>query len=506
MRDLRRCALFLFVLCAWLGCHAAQALDLAEAHLAATDAAAANIDTSVPCGECNCPACQAKKKAELQKAVAGAYKPLFYDNNFAYLNNPLYDDWYPGDRFKQMQVGDCWTVDLGGQYRARFHSEHNHRNIGPLLGLTGNSDDFLLHRTRAFVNAKYSDWFRFYGEYIDAESNYENSPPRIIEVNRSDMLNLFGDFRLCDGCCGDLWFRAGRQELLYGSERLISPLDWANTRRTFDGGKFYWQGEDWNVDLFYTQPVRVDPIHFDNPDHLQDFFGAWGTYKAIKNQTIDLFAIQYNNDRGANDLEFTTLGGRWLGSKPDGWLWEVEGGVQFGSNSDGSGHSAGFATGGLGHKWEDHCWKPQLWAYYDWASGGNVLGAGQGFNHLFPLSHKYFGFMDLFARSNIQSPNVQFTCQPHKDWKLLAWYYYLFLDTAADTPYNVNMTPYNPGNAPASRDLGFELDLLLQYTINPRMEIWFGYSHFDAGQYYALTPGAFNGDADFFYTQFHWNF
>jgi hypothetical protein len=459
-----------------------------------------------PCGECNCPACQAKKQADLKKAVATAYKPLFYDNNFAYINSPLYDDWFPGDRFKQMQFGDCWTVDLGGQYRARYHSEHNHRNVGPVLGLTGNSDDFLLHRTRLFANARYSDWFRAYVEYIDAESNYEDSPPRIIEVNRSDFLNLFADARIWDGCCGDLWFRVGRQELLYGSERLISPLDWANTRRTFEGFKFYWQGQDWNVDVFATRPVLVDPVRFDSADEEQDFVGAWGTYKAIEGQTIDLFAIQYNNDRGANDFEFTTLGGRWLGSRPDGWLWELEGGVQFGSNTNGTGHCAGFATGGLGHKWDDHCWKPQIWGYYDWASGGDVLGAGNGFNHLFPLSHKYFGFMDLFARSNIQSPNVQFTCQPRKDWKVLLWYYYLFLDTTADTPYNVNMTPYNPANAPASRDLGCELDLLVQYTINPRMEIWFGYSHFDAGQYYALTPGAFNGDADFFYTQFHWNF
>jgi hypothetical protein len=453
-------------------------------------------------GECDCPACQAKKKAELQKAVAGAYKPLFYDNNFAYINSPLYDQWFPGDRFKQMHFGDCWTVDLGGQFRLRYMDETNHRG----LGMTGLDDDFMLYRTRVFANAKYSDWLRAYAEYIDAESNNELFAPRAIEVNRSDMLNLFGDVRLNDGCCGELWFRGGRQELLYGSERLISPLDWANTRRTFDGGKFFWKGENWNVDVFYTQPVRVNPTHFDHPDHLQDFFGAWGTYKAIPNETIDLYAIQYNNDRGLNDFEFTTLGGRWLGSKPDGWLWEAEGGVQFGQNTDGSGHGAGFVTGGLGRKWDDHCWKPQLWCYYDWASGGNVLGAGNGFNHLFPLGHKYLGYMDLFGRSNIQSPNVQFTCQPHERVKFLAWYYYLSLATTGDTPYTVVMTPYNPGNAPASADLGQELDLLVQCTINARMEIWFGYSHFWAGEYFQLTPGAFPGDGDFFYTQFHWNF
>src|ERR1043166_8667143 len=40
-------------------------------------------------GECNCPVCQAAKKAaDLKRAVASSYKPLFYDNNFSYINNP----------------------------------------------------------------------------------------------------------------------------------------------------------------------------------------------------------------------------------------------------------------------------------------------------------------------------------------------------------------------------------------------------------------------------------
>ena len=274
-----------------------------------------------------CPACKAKKAADLKKAVAGAYAPLFYNNNFAYLNNPAYKDWHFGECLKQVPIGDCWIVDLGGQYRARYHGERNHRG----LGLTGRDDDFLLHRTRLFANAKYGDCLRFYGEYIDAASDFENFPPRAIEVNRSDLLNLFADARAIDGDSGDLWLRVGRQELLYGSERLVSPLDWANTRRTFEGFKLFWQGDDWNVDLFATRPVIVDPVHFDKPDNDQEFLGAWATYKAVPGQTYDLFAIQYNNSAGANDFQFTTLGGRWLGSQ-ESWLWEAEGGVQLGDN------------------------------------------------------------------------------------------------------------------------------------------------------------------------------
>jgi hypothetical protein len=151
--------------------------------------------------------------------------------------------------------------------------------------------------------------------------------------------------------------------------------------------------------------------------------------------------------------------------------------------------------------------KPTLWIYYDWASGSNDLGAGNGFNHLFPLAHKYLGFMDLYGRSNIQTPNVQLTVQPSEKWKLMVWYYYFFLQTRDDTPYNVNMTPFNPGNRPASRDLGHEIDFLATYTICPRMDLLLGYSQFFSGRYYSQTPGApHQGNASFFYVQWQWNF
>ena len=69
------------------------------------------------------------------------------------------------------------------------------------------------------------------------------------------------------------------------------------------------------------------------------------------------------------------------------------------------------------------------------------------------------------------------------------------------------MTPVNPGNRPASRDLGHEIDLLATISLTPRMDLLLGYSHFFSGEYYRLTPGLpYRGDADFFYAQYHVNF
>ncbi len=57
------------------------------------------------CGGSSCIDC--KKVKALQKSAASAYKTLFYDNSFDYLNNPQSDGWHLGENAKQLQCGAC---------------------------------------------------------------------------------------------------------------------------------------------------------------------------------------------------------------------------------------------------------------------------------------------------------------------------------------------------------------------------------------------------------------
>ncbi len=484
----------------------APPMDLSNAHFSSGDTGSDEVpdQTAYEDAATNTIKPNPEVTKKLKAAVTGAYKPVFYDNNFDYLGNPAYDDYYLGEGLKQICIHDGSAIlDIGGEYRARYHHEHNFRG----LGLTGNDDDFLLHRTRLYANLQVGERLRFYAEYLDAESNYENFTPRAIEVDRSDMLNLFGDAVLFDcDCHGKLVGRLGRQELLYGDQRLISPLDWANTRRTFDGAKLMWAHDDWKVDGFWTKPVIVDPHNFDLPDDDQQFYGAYSTYSGVKDHIFDFFWIGYQSERalfpGTQPFQFQTAGSRWAANW-GGWQTIAEGAYQFG-NDTASDHSAGFFTLGAGHKWDNHCWKPEVWAYYDWASGD--AARGNGFNQLFPLAHKYLGFMDLFARTNIEDINFTVAASPHQKLKALFWYHIFFLEDAEDVPYSINGRPFvaTPGGDPY---LGQEIDLLFTYNFTPRTEILFGYSHFFTGDWYRTNPAApFAGDADFFYTHFSQKF
>ena len=232
--------------------------------------------------------------------------------------------------------------------------------------------------------------------------------------------------------------------------------------------------------------------------------GAYLTYKKLKNSTLDLYYLAFNNSNTVvGDFNYDTVGTRLKGGKGV-WLWDVEAAYQ-GGNFEGQNHDAGFYTLGLGRKFDCVHWTPAIWGYYDWASGDDIQR--NGYDQMFPLAHKYLGFMDLYARRNIEDWNVLLTLNPHDRVKLLLWYHIFHLENINDVPYDVAGGPYNPGNLPASSNLGKELDTMVTFKLSPRSDLVFGYSHFFAGDYYFDTPGTlYAGDASFFWTQFHVNF
>ena len=439
--------------------------------------------------------------AALRRQAAAAHRPLFFDNDFRYLEDPCYDGWHLGDALKRHPLGSWGMVDIGGQYRLRHHSERNIRGAG----LTGVSDDFLLQRWRLYSNVEVGQRFRVYAEMIDAHSSFESHPPRAIEENRFDLLNLFGEATVWENRRGELAVRIGRQELLYGAQRLVSPLDWANTRRTFEGGKVIWQGENWDVDFFWVRPMNVRRDRFDAPNQSQELMGVYATSQIWEDRTLEFYYLRFldTDDRSQEaPFRYDTLGSRWDRSRGN-WLFEAEAAVQWGTFR-GQEHTHGFYTLGAGRKLVEQPWDPVLWVYYDWASGDATRG--NGFHHLFPLGHRYLGWMDLFGRRNIQDINFLLTLQPSERVKLSLWHHVFFLQTTRDVPYSVAMTPL-VATAGGSGYLGQELDLALEWTVTPRTDVLLGYSHFFAGRFFRTNPSApFAGDADFFYSQVTVNF
>ncbi len=411
-------------------------------------------------------------------------------------------DWNVGERLKGLPFGPCGSLDVGGQYRMRYHNENNMRRAG----LTGMDDEFMLYLTRVWLEARFHSFSTVRAEFMDAASFGEAISPRANEVNRHDLYQLYADLVWWDGQ-GKLTSRVGRQEMKYGSARLIMAPEWANRRRAHDGVRLTWDGPNWTSDAFWVRPIYRDPAHFyrfDSTNLDQELYGIYNTYKGLEHDKLDLYWLAYDFVNDAGTHRYDTLGTRYHGGRGP-WVYEFEGGYQFGRNPDGTDHSAGFFTGGIGRKF-DREWEPELWIFYDWASGADTVG--NGFHTYVQRAHYYLGWMDLFGRRNLEDVNARLTLKPTDKLTLVAWYHYFMLANGNDVAYNLNMRPFagmTAGQA-GSQDLGHELDLVATWQVTDQLQLRVGYSHFWSGRFYDTSPVPYSGNANFAYSHMLFNF
>ena len=80
--------------------------------------------------------------------------------------------------------------------------------------------------------------------------------------------------------------RVGRQELEYGSGRLIDVREGPNVRLSFDGFMMKSKIGSWHVDGFAVRPDMDNPGFFDNAPNSQ--VGFWGVYAGVPYPTAFL--------------------------------------------------------------------------------------------------------------------------------------------------------------------------------------------------------------------------
>ena len=408
------------------------------------------------------------------------------------------------ERLKRIHMGDCLLFSTGGEYWARYHDEHNSR-------LTEVDNTFTLQHVRMFGDLWYGDGFRLYGEYVWADSFGEELPPVPPDVDRGDLMDLFIDVKLFEYLCRPVYVRAGRQELLYGSQRLVTPLPWANKRHSFDGVKVFRQGEKWDFDAFWTQYVPPNADEFDEADSNQTLAGAWLTNRPKPGETRDYYYLMYGNDNTSAPLglvnaplEAHTFGTRWAGDNC-GWLWDFEGALQFGEQG-GSDLFAGMGTAGVGRSWKNAHLTPTVWLYYDYASGDDdpTSGDAHTFNSLFPFGHYYLGWMDLVGRRNIHDLNAHLYLYPAPWITFWFQYHHFWLDEAQDALYNPAGIAYRRDpTGLAGTDVGDEIDFVVNFHLTRYSDFLVSYNKLYGGGFLEGTSGPNQAvDADSLYMLF----
>ncbi|AWM36639.1 alginate export family protein [Gemmata obscuriglobus] len=428
----------------------------------------------------------------------------YYNYDFRYLEDPKNTDYDWSDAYKRIHFGPDgdFLFSTGGEVRDRYMNQLSGRG-------TGTNNFFNNFRVRSYGDLWYKDQFRVFAEFMYTDIYDNRLPPVGNDGSGPELQNGFVDAKVGDPFGGPLYVRVGRQELLYGSQRLLSPPDWANTRRTFQGAKAYWANDQWSLDAFWVQPVVTNLDQFDSVNNNQNLFGLWGQYRPREGTSFDFYYLglaQANTTTNNGDIH--TFGSRYCGDVDKHLLFDFEGGVQFGER--GTRHAlARFATAGLGWRFAEVPWVPHVWIYYDYASGDKDptgrSGSNRTFNQLFGQRHNYLGYLDLVARQNIHDLNMQISATPTKWLSVIAQYHAFSLDSRRDALYIADGGVLRrDATGRSGTDVGDEIDLLADINLTKHTQLMVGYSKFFGGTFWRRTGNPNN--VQLFYTQcsFKW--
>ena len=200
------------------------------------------------------------------------FKNLRFEEDWSALKDPEMetDHWMPGLKLIELDGDGDWTASFGGQMRFQTKSEQNRNLLG---GPVPHNNDFNLLRLRLHGDLRYRDDLRFFVEMLDGSIHANDAPPLAIDENNHDFLNAFIEYP-----GKEFLARLGRFEMQYGAQRLISPLEWANTRRTFQGGLVRSVNDQFTTDVFVTKSVDIDADDWDTTNADRYFSGVYNTW------------------------------------------------------------------------------------------------------------------------------------------------------------------------------------------------------------------------------------
>ncbi len=398
-------------------------------------------------------------------------------------------------------LDDSITLSMGGDVRVRWEYWDAFA-FNPDL-----QDDYFLVRLRLHSDISFRNWLRIFVEGKSAGATERDLPGgrRTLDVDTLALQNAYVEISVPLAPAGEFTLRPGRQELLYGSQRLVSPLDWSNTRRTFDGGTVIYEHGIWNIDAFWVRPVEIRKYKWNKTDTDTDFFGVYAARNDPGDDIeIDLYWLGVDGsgvmfgERLAREERYTV--GMRMGSPPGlhGLDFDVEGAWQYGDHGDRD-IRAFFLASELGFTFEEAAAAPRVHTGLDYASGDRDRNDGtlNTFNQLFPLGHAFLGYADMIGRQNIVAGSLGLTLSPSESLRIRIDGHHFRRASRSDAVYNAGGQVLRSGDAGNESEVGTEMDITLTYRFTPDTSTLLGYSRFWAGSF--IRESGPSGNLDFAY-------
>ena len=302
----------------------------------------------------------------------------------------------------------------------------------------------------------------------------------------------------------------GRQHFDYARGRLVGHDDWSNTGRAFDAYRLrfgFFDADAFFFDVFSAKLVDTNtPTGTGRSDQDTNFSGVYFSKGGDRLELLNLYWLRLIDKEtpATGEIKRHTFGvlGRYA-LTPD-VTWEVEYAHQSGEVAPAVDISANMLATEV--EWAVQGGPFTAHLGYDWASGDGD-GAGDRtistFSQLFPSPHRSLGAMDFVARQNIQDlwGGVRGPLTSSIDGRLDA--HWFRLDAPEDGWYSAagdltGRAAFGPDAGRRERDLGIEIDAMVDYAFDEGVTLRAGYSRWIAGDLLELddAPG---DDSDFAY-------
>ena len=355
-------------------------------------------------------ACVAVHVRAQERPIAST-RPLYplptYSEDWSYLSDPAKsNDLWDSLKFIPLSDSKASYLSFGGEVRETYERFHNTN-----FGLSPQDPNgYLLQRYLLHADLHAGSRFRFFGELSSSIENWRTGGPRpVVDEDKLDVHQGFIDVLLTPPQeRSSLALRIGRQEMAFGSGRMIALREGPNVPLSFDGVRLSWHLPAWQVDGFATRPVQNNPGIFDDPP--QHDFAFWGAYVShplaagAGKPVLDFYYLGLDrkhavfNQGGGPELRHT-LGVRLVAQRA-GWSYDTETMYQFGTFGSGT-INAWRAAGAVAHNFSSILWHPKIGLDADITSGDRDAADPdlQTFNSLFQ-SGIYSGRAQILGPDN----------------------------------------------------------------------------------------------------------
>ncbi|HEY0946450.1 MAG TPA: alginate export family protein [Opitutaceae bacterium] len=380
-------------------------------------------------------------------------------------------------------------LSLGGEVCLR-HEYYRNQDWSDALN---DHDGYLLTRSYAHADL-HAGSLRVFGQLQSSFSEGRRGGPGPIDEDRLDVHQAFASWSF-PAAAGieEAELRLGRQEVQYGSGRLISARAGANTRKSFEGGVARLEGTIADTDLFWLAPLDTQPGTFDN----ERVPGTWlaGVYttfdKLPQGLKLDAYVLAAREpERGF--VGATGRDRRWsFGLRPWGrlgaWDYNLEFVGQVGRFVDES-IRAWTAASDIGYTFETAPWRPRLGLKANIASGDRSPDDGkrETFHALYPKA-VYFGEISQVGPANFMNLHPSLTLQPTDDLTLTLDAVFFWRQQLADGLYGPSLRLEREPHGSTARHIGNQFDLLISYRITHYVSFTASAAVFTAGRFLEET-------------------